>query len=261
MLRNARPTPPWPGKMGQGDLWGDRGGGHDCPELLRLSRPRTGHEDTCVSPTPAEPSLPGGWPSWPRACGPAHRKSTCGHNIDTGSVYSSPEDELPRSQCRIRSSTPGSRGRGAAGQDPSRYSEGLFPPAGPQRSASSRPGHAVTEGRVCTMQALQGTGWGQQGNAQEQKPQLPGPVLLPQLCDHGRPSSLSGLQLRLLENLGRCPPRMALCLPRAALPLHCRPPSLGPYPQRLVGRHRAGPTHPTSWLTGAGAHPYPPPPL
>lgn len=148
---------------------------------------------------------------------------------------------------------------GAAGQDPSRCSEGLFPPAGPQRSASSRPGHAATEGCVCTMQALQGTGWGQQGNVQEQRPQLPGPVLLLQLCDHGRPSNLSGLQLRLLENLGRCPPRTALFLPKAALPLHCRPPSLGPYPQRLVGRYRAGPPHPTSWLTGAGAHPYPPP--
>lgn len=87
---------------------------------------------------------------------------------------------------------------------------------------------------------------GERGNAQEQKPQLPGPVLLSQLCDHGRSSNLSGPQLLLPKN-----PRSALFLPRAALHPHCRPLSLVP---SLVGGYRAVSPHPTSWLTGTGAH-------
>lgn len=54
-----------------------------------------------------------------------------------------------------------------------------------------------------------------------------------------------------------CPPWTALLLPRAVLPRHCRPPSLGPYPQRLVGRYGAVLPHPTSWLPGQAAHTQP----
>lgn len=169
----------------------------------------------------------------------------CSHNTDTGGMHTSQEAKLLSSQGRTHSCTPSSRGRGPQGKSPSGRSESLFPPAGPQRSASSGPGCHL--GLCLHHTGPPGDGMGDRGNAQEQKPLPPGPVPLPQLCDPSRSSNLSGPQQLLPKNLGWCPPQTALLLPRAVLPLHCRPPALGPYPQRLVGRYGAMPPHSTSW--------------